>query len=791
MNEIAYVGEHLTPAILGRILIYLSLIAGLFSLFFYSKLLKVQAKPDLRNRLLGRFFYSLQTFSIVGVGLLLFYLITSHYFEFAYVYKHSSTLMPHKYIISSFWAGQEGSFLLWAIFIALFGIGAMLTARKLEGGVMSVVVVAQIILMSMILGINFFGITIGSDPFILLREVPQNMAMDFFKNPNYVSLIRDGNGLNPLLENPWMVIHPPLLFMGYATAIFPYAFAVASLIQGDKRYWLKPVLPWISVTIGLLGTGLLMGGAWAYQSLTFGGFWAWDPVENASLIPWMVLLAALHYVLLSYKRDKYYVGSYIFSFLGFIMVVYASYLTRSGVLGETSVHAFGDDGRSFQMIFFTLLSVLVPAVLLFKSRKWLKANDLPPLFTREFMMLYGAIIILLAAFQIISTTSVPVVNKVFGSSLAPPSDVVNFYNTWQTPFAIIIAIILGLGQYITYGKNDSRSFLKNIFYPAILALIIAVAGFIYDTDMSAINGVFLFSIVFAILTSITYLFRFTNGKTNTAAAITHVGFGIFLLGVLITFSNTEVLSKSGVAGMPGGGDNIMLFKGQPKPLGTYYVNYVNSKTQRDEVFHRVDFLEMTTNDEMIHKFSLYPTVKYNSMMGNVHNPDTRNMIRGDVYMYITFAEDPAKLMPDGYVLSNNPEISMGDTLMLGKTRVIFDTLLVSGFNEESIELEITAMLRATDSFGQEKNYPVSYKVSGEYAESGFVEIDGTRLKFDGVSANPRTIKLSIYEKQLEFIVVKILYFPWIIVVWAGSIIMFLGLTIGVWRRAVKARLAAD
>ena len=191
MNEVAYVGEHLTPAIMGRILTYLSLIAGLFSLFFYSKTLKTQVKPDLRNRGLGRLFYLIQTFSVVGVGVLLFYLIINHYFEFAYVFKHSSSLMPDKYIISSFWAGQEGSFLLWAIFIALFGIGAMLTARKLEGGVMSVVVVTEIILMSMVLGVHIFGVSIGSDPFILLRQVPENMSNEFFSNPNYLSFIRD------------------------------------------------------------------------------------------------------------------------------------------------------------------------------------------------------------------------------------------------------------------------------------------------------------------------------------------------------------------------------------------------------------------------------------------------------------------------------------------------------------------------------------------------------------------------------------------------------------------------
>jgi cytochrome c-type biogenesis protein CcmF len=791
MNEVAYVGEHLTPAILGRILVYLSLIAGIFSLFFYSKMLKVQDKPDFRSRGLGRLFYLIQTFSVVGVGLLLFYLIVNHYFEYAYVFKHSSSLMPDKYIISSFWAGQEGSFLLWAIFIALFGIGAMFTARKLEGGVMTVIVVAEIILMSMLLGVHVFGLSIGSDPFILLRQVPENMSNEFFSNPNYLSFIRDGNGLNPLLENPWMVIHPPLLFMGYATAIFPYAFAIASLIQGDKRYWLKPVLPWISMTIGLLGIGLLMGGAWAYQSLTFGGFWAWDPVENASLIPWMVLIAALHFMLLAYKRDKYYLSTYIFTFLGFIMVVYASYLTRSGVLGETSVHAFGDDGRSFQLILFTVLSVVIPVILLIRSRKWLKANELPDLFTREFLMMYGSIVILLAAFQVISTTSVPVINKVFGTSMAPPVDVVNFYNTWQTPFAIMIAIILGLGQYVSYGKNESKSFLKNILYPFTLALIVAIAGFLYDTSMSVVNGIFLFSIVFAILTSVAYLFRFAAGRSNVAAGVTHVGFSIFLLGVLITFSNTEILSKEGVPGMTGGGDNMMLFKDQVKPLGDYYVTYLGSKTDANDAFHQIDFLQMADNGELYKKFSLFPSIKYNSMMGNVHNPDTRNMLKGDVYMFITFADDPKKRMPDGFVFSGSSEVTMGDTLSVGNQRVIFDTLFVTGMSSDARELEITAMMRSSDSLGKDKAIPLTYKITGDYAESGFADLGGMRLRFEGVTAKDKTINIGLFEKQLEFVVVKVLFFPWIIIVWVGSIIMFIGLTIGVWRRAVKAKQVAD
>jgi cytochrome c-type biogenesis protein CcmF len=793
MNEIAYIGEHLAPAIIGRGLIYLSLIAGIFSLFFYFRSLKSGSLADLKQRNFGRLFYLIQTFSIVGVSAALFYIIVNHYFEYAYAFKHSSSLMPGKYIISSFWAGQEGSFLLWALFIGLYGIGAMLTARKLESGVMSVVVLAQLILVTMVLGLNFFGISIGSDPFLLLREVPENMSNDFFKNPDYLSFIRDGNGLNPLLENPWMVIHPPMLFMGYATAIFPYAFAFASLVQGDKRYWLKPVLPWMLLTIGLLGTGLLLGGAWAYQSLTFGGFWAWDPVENASLVPWMVLVAALHYMLLSYKRDKYYYGTYIFTFLGFIMVVYASYLTRSGVLGETSVHAFGDDGRSVQLILFTVIFILLPLWQLIRNRKNIRANDLPELFTREFLMMYGAIVMLLAAFQVISTTSVPVINKVIGTNMAPPSDVVSFYNTWQLPFAIMMTLLLSIGQYLSYGKNDIKSFLRNIIYPFVLALIVAIWGFIADNDMSVVHGVFLFCIVFTILTSVAYLFRFASGRGNSAAGITHVGFGVFLLGVLIAFSNTETLSSGGVPGMPGGGDNMMLFKGEQKSLGRYQVSYSGIEEKRDETFYRIDFLEEGKDGELYHRFSLHPSVKYNEMMGNVHNPDTRNMLSGDIYMYITFAEDRAKRMPDGYVYSGSVDFTLGDTLEAGRVPVIFDSLYISNMSTDAEQISITALLKAKDSLDREQTYPLVYTVDGNTAESGVVEIPGSgiKLRFDKVSEMARTINVGIFEKKPEFVVVKILHFPWIFILWTGAVIMFAGITVGIWKRAVKARNAAE
>jgi len=499
--------------------------------------------------------------------------------------------------------------------------------------------------------LNFAGLQLGSNPFDLLRLVDVNASEPFFRNPNYLSQITDGNGLNPLLENPWMVIHPPMLFMGYAAALFPFAFAFASLLQNDKRYWIKLTLPWVLLSLGLLGMGLILGGAWAYQSLTFGGFWAWDPVENASLVPWLVLVASLHYLLLTYKRDRYYWGSYIFTFAGFLTVVYASYLTRSGVLGETSVHAFGDNGLTVQLIGFMLAFTIAPAWMLIKRRKSLPTADLPNLLNREFVMLYGSVIIILSAFQVISTTSIPVFNKLIGTNYALGSDVVGYYNSWQAPFAIVVALLLGMAHYLNYENNDKKKFWQFIMYPAVIALAATIAGYILDGDMAVVHVVYLYFTLFAILSSLAYIFKFISSHRNLAAGITHLGFSVFLLGVLITFSNTITLTSESSA--PTRGNNVMLFKGQVKKVGNELMAYSNSRLERDEIFYQIDFLQEENDGQYSIKYSVYPSVKYNSMMGNVHNPDTRNLLRGDVFMYLTFAEDPSKIAAGGYAVTEN------------------------------------------------------------------------------------------------------------------------------------------
>ncbi|HLO89674.1 MAG TPA: cytochrome c biogenesis protein CcsA [Lentimicrobium sp.] len=787
MTEITYAGENLLAGNLGRIAIYIAIITGLLALYFYIKVIKAPQSNKLKYRNYGRLFYYLQTFSVVMISAILLYLILGHHFEYAYVFKHSSKLMPAKYIISSFWAGQEGSFLLWAFLIAVFGIGALHTSKRLEGGVMAVVSASIVFLMTMIIGVNFLGIKLGSNPFDLLRLVEANLSEPFFKNPNYLQFLMDGNGLNPLLENPWMVIHPPMLFMGYASALFPFAYAFASLIENDKRYWIKLTIPWILLSVGLLGIGLILGGAWAYQSLTFGGFWAWDPVENASLVPWLVLVAALHYMLMTYKRDKYYWGTYIFTFSAFLTVVYASYLTRSGVLGETSVHAFGDNGLTFQLVAFMLVFTAAPLWMLIKRRNSLPSSDLPNLINREFMMMYGSVIILLSAFQVVSTTSLPVFNKLFGSNAALASDVTGFYNSWQTPFAILIAVLLGAAHYLNYDNNDTRSFWKRIMYPTIIALVLAITGFIIDSDMTVVHGIFLFAIIFAITSSVAYLFKFISKHRNLAAGLTHLGFTIFLFGVLITFSNTITFTSD--ASVATRGNNVMLFKGQVKKVGDQLMRYSESRFERDEIFYQVDFLEQNASGENTVKYSVFPSVKYNDRMGNVHNPDTRNLLRGDIFMYLTFAEDRNKRAADGYSVTETYDLALHDTLFAERKPVVLDSIQVEMLDATGANFKITALMNTTDSLNKPVIQPMTLTLKGNELESGIIAVPGTdsKLRFDNVAEVANSIKVSLLEKEPEFIVLKIMFFPWIFMLWGGAIIMFAGVSVAVYKRAVRAR----
>ena len=219
-----------------------------------------------RWRPMARQTYVLMTAAIVVASGLLMYLLVTHDYRLHYVWAYSDNLLSTRYLISTFWGGQEGSFLLWIFWGVLLGLPLIRFARAYESRVM---VVYNLTLLSLIA--------------LLLRQDP----FRFHQGLTAAQIPMDGQGLNPLLQNPWMVIHPPVMFIGYASLAIPFAFAIAALWM--KRYdeWTKVSLPWVLLSLATLGTAIMLGGYWAYETLGWGGYWGWDPVENASLVPWL------------------------------------------------------------------------------------------------------------------------------------------------------------------------------------------------------------------------------------------------------------------------------------------------------------------------------------------------------------------------------------------------------------------------------------------------------------------------------------------------------------------------
>lgn len=458
--DIQYIGEQLLWGKIGNLLVFTAFTAALLSAISYFFSLRTDDKSW---RKLARQAFAIHTISITGIFALLFYLILNHRFEYVYVWEHSNTIMPLKYILSCFWEGQEGSFLLWMFWHCALGWVIIATAGEWENGVMFVISLVQIFLASMILGVVILGYKMGNNPFVLLRDHPDFANLPFIKMPDYLSKIKDGRGLNPLLQNYWMTIHPPTLFLGFASTVIPFAFAIAGLMRKKFTEWIKPAMPWTFFGVMILGTGILMGAAWAYESLSFGGFWAWDPVENASLVPWMTMVGLAHVMLIFKHRKRSILSNFILAIVTFFFILYSTFLTRSGILGNSSVHAFTDLGMSGHLIIYMFFFVALSAYLLIKNYKALKeTHEEEHLSSREFWMFIGMLVLVIGCLQITFTTSLPVFNKLFGLNLAAPVDAIDHYNKWQVPVAIFICLLIGVGQYFKYKKRNGKNSEKKL-----------------------------------------------------------------------------------------------------------------------------------------------------------------------------------------------------------------------------------------------------------------------------------------------------------------------------------------
>jgi cytochrome c-type biogenesis protein CcmF len=768
---------------------------------------------------LARVFFITEVISVFAVFILLFYIINNHYFEYKYAWQHSSKSLETKYLLSCFWEGQEGSFLLWSIWHCVLGLIFIWREKEWEAPVMTVVSFAQVLLATMILGVTVFKLQIGANPFILTRNTGLFDAAPLFHNADgsvradYLSLLRDGNDLNPLLQNYWMVIHPPVLFLGFASTIIPFAFAVGGLWTKRFGEWTKAALPWSLFSAGILGLGIMMGAAWAYESLNFGGYWAWDPVENASLVPWLVLVAGVHTLLIFRHTGNALRTTYLFFLLSFLFVLYSTYLTRSGDLQDTSVHAFTGEGITKWHLRILLFIFMLPAFVLlinrYKQIPFVAKEEETS--SREFWMFVGSLILFLSALLIIGMTSIPVFNKIaalFSSDeklfkpLATGEDSAYAYNRIQIFVAIILGVFTAIGMYLKY-KSTGKAFLKKLIGPTIAALI--VAGLIlafgdinYNEKgygyMAAI-WIAVIAATYSLIANASYLVTGIKGKLKKAGgAIAHVGFAMLLLGILISSSKKEVLSlyRGGIPAFFGEdskenpGENATLIQGMKTDMGKYWVTYEKDSAHPKKPLWFYN-LKFETKDGK-EAFSLTPNafVNYKGNMGLMANPDARHYWNYDVFTYITSLPNPDKTEDTS---SFRPvDLKVGDTTFYSNGYMVLEDLK-SGRKIPGIELGPDDSITVASIKVMSKN-ATSYTTNalllnqqgGSFSYPDTVMAESLVLQLQKVQGNQAELGIKESNAILKYITLKAYKFPWINILWLGVIIMVTGIIISMVRR---------
>ncbi len=793
-----FIGEHIWIGLAGKISIWAAFFLALFSMLSYGIACNQKLKNYRMWRFYGRSAFRLHTLTLLVSLALLLHMIWYHYYEYRYVWQYSANELGSGYLLSALWAGQEGSFLLWAFFQGLIGVIVLKRARNWEMPVMTVISFAQLFLIVALSGFKLGSLTIGNSPFILLREMPENIGSAFFASADYLSSITDGLGLNPLLMNFWMKIHPPILFLGFAALIVPFAFALASLMRKDYTGWLKPVLPWVSFSACFLGAGLLLGGVWAYEDLTFGGFWAWDSVENSSLVPWMFTIAALHLILISKRKGSSLSLTYSVVFLSYILVLYSSFLTRSGILSSTSVHAFAGSGMSASILIYLIVLVLVSFVFLFLNIKKFPKSGNDPFFSQEFWMFLGVLAVLLAAFQILFSTSLPVINKLFNLNLtlsgSGAESIKNYYNNWQLPFTVILLFTAAIAQFLLIGKTPVRYFIKKILFTFFLS--IAISYFIiFFSDLHEFKIIILvFAAVFVSVSVLDCIFMYDFRFANKSAMISHFGLGIFILGIVLAFYNNFVVSRSDYSSVSSKRfDNkmyIYLQKDKIYKADPYYLSYSEHSEKIDKRFYQVDFLKKNGEGQYYKVFSLTPSILLNNTMGNVYIPDTRHYPVKDIFTYIAYAEKTEFDAENEYELLKEFNIKINDTVKTNNFTIVLNKLKLNLQKEEVSEknASITAQLNiiTPDSNVYQAN-PI-YQVNNSIVKhiDAFLDSTAYKIRFEKIAQTPKTIVCGIYGIKSDYIIIKTIIFPYIILVWIGAMLVLAGFIISFIRRKKNA-----
>jgi cytochrome c-type biogenesis protein CcmF len=693
---------------------------------------------------LARKAYYVFAAAVVLMCIYLLQQILNHNFSLIYVHEYSSRDLGLGFLISTFWAGQVGSFTFWLLCIAI--IGVLLVRRESENH--------SAVMFFYMLVISFFlTLLVVKSPF--LRFAPEVLAQFPGGAPP------DGQGLNPLLQNFWMVIHPPIVFIGFSLLAVPFAYALGALARNNYRDWVKESFPWTASASFYLGAGIFLGGYWAYETLGWGGYWAWDPVENASLIPWLLNLALMHGLLIERSRGVFRRSNLLLAMFSFILVVYGTFLTRSGVLADFSVHSFTDLGSSGYLVFFLLFFVALSVLLLAVRAKHAKTGaDIKDPYSVDFAIVIGIFFLVLLSALTLVGTSAPLITRIFGE---PSSVSAQFYNTTTLPMAIIIALLVGLSPFLTAKGQSFGDVMKRLWAPLTLSFV----GIVISIFFGVTNFLYLLMIFFAcfaLFGNIAAVY-YQPGRVGLRIGgfVTHMGFGIMMIGIVVSsaFSETE---------------KINLYAGK-EPIGVFQYK-ISYKGMAGEATTKDNYARIEVDDQG-ERFQADPKLfiaKENQ--GIMRKPYIRKHLLYDLYL----SPQDQQMVGEG----NQLVLSKGETGKIGDYGVKFANFDM-GNHGESGDMQVGAVLEVTRGSEVKEVVPrMTFTRDGkQFIKADMPNGDGS-ITLTEIQADSGTVSLAFSGVPgmdvMDLLVLEVSKEPLINLVWLGVVMVCGGTFISYVRR---------
>jgi len=724
---------------LGQLLDWVAFLAALFAglAFLAGSLGRESAlKP-------ARVAYRVQWLALAAAVATLWRLLFSHNFRYEYVATYTSRSMELRYVLAGLWGGQEGTFLLWALVTCSLGLVMMRVKHPLTTTAM-------------------FFLNL---PLVMLTLVSV-MRGPFLTFPAG-RFPADGQGLNPLLQDPWMTIHPPVLFTGFSSLIAPFAIAMAALVRRDYDGWIKPALPWVVFSTAVLATGFIMGGVWAYKVLGWGGYWGWDPVENGSFIPWLSNAALLHGLLVQRVTGSLRRTNFFLAVTSYVLVLYASFLTRSGVLADFSVHSFVNLGLNGFLLSFLLLMALVGYGALI-----LRLRDIPgppaPLgnFSRESMMWLGQLVFMLMCALTAVGMSAPLITRLFG----PPSNVqTSYYNLVNAPLAVALGLLLGLAPLMRWRSQDPRSLLRAALPSILVGVLVALTAVVLGVRQP-LPAAIVFGAAWALAANAVVTLRgFRAGWKHGVAYLGHLGVSVMLIGIV---------ASSGY----GNAVQVQLPQGQARSALGYRLTFEGVRKEKNGK----DRVRIAVNAEG-RQFEAMPAMYWSEFnQGYMKKPHIERFLTHDIYI------SPLEMV------GNDPAadalwLAKGETRQVGQVKYTF----VDFDRQMGDVVRVAARLRVEIGGRTVPARPVlemnlqsgmSNRIPDYLPGGGSVQI---------ASVDPNTGRVALEVPGMghenaegDVLAVEVSTKPLINLVWVGAIIMLGSAFLSVIRRALDLNRAS-